>query len=96
MSQPAQLASPTELIVVGDESLEILQGYTRSRADLVYALDHLPAALPFKKMRGVFFWSGLPSRSTHCSKLPCRAAVYGAQEHRVGWAWWSKRLLGST
>jgi hypothetical protein len=33
MSQPAQLASPTELIVVGDESLEMLQGYTRSRAE---------------------------------------------------------------
>jgi VWFA-related protein len=56
MSQPAQLASPTELLVVGNESLELLQGYTRSRADLVYALNHLPAALPFKRMRGAFFW----------------------------------------
>jgi VWFA-related protein len=55
-SQPAQLASPTELVVVGNESLELLQGYTRSRADLLYALNHLPAALPFKEMRGAFFW----------------------------------------
>ncbi|MGB7729760.1 MAG: VWA domain-containing protein [Candidatus Acidiferrum sp.] len=56
MSQPAQLASPTELMVVGNESLELLQGYTRSRADLLYALNHLPATLPYKKMRGAFFW----------------------------------------
>jgi len=55
-AQPPQLASPTELIVIGNESLEMLQSYTRSRADLLYALSHLPAALPFKHMNGAFFW----------------------------------------
>ena len=45
MFQPAQLASPAEMLVVGNESLEMIQGFTRSRADLLYALDHLPAAL---------------------------------------------------
>jgi VWFA-related protein len=54
--QPPQLASPTELIVIGNQSLEMLQGYTRSRGDLLSALNHLPAALPFKKMNGAFFW----------------------------------------
>ncbi len=54
--QPPKLASPTELIVIGNKSLEMLQGYTRSRADLLSALSHLPAALPFKKMNGAFFW----------------------------------------
>lgn len=56
MAQPPQLASSSELMVIGDQSLELLQGYTRSRADLLYALDHLPAALPFKKMLPSFFW----------------------------------------
>ena len=56
LAQPAQLAAPAELMVVGDQSLELLQGYTRSRADLLYALEHLPAALPFKKMNEEFYW----------------------------------------
>ena len=55
-AQPAQLKSPAELMVVGDKSLEMLQGYTRNKADLLYALDHLPAALPFKEMHGAFYW----------------------------------------
>jgi hypothetical protein len=56
MAQPTQLASPTELMVIGNESLELLQGYTRNRAGLLYALNHLPAALPYKEIRGAFFW----------------------------------------
>lgn len=56
MSQPEQLASPAELMVIGNESLEMLQGYTRSRADLLSAVKHLPAALPYKKENGAFFW----------------------------------------
>ncbi len=55
-TQPAQLVAPAELMVVGNESLEMLQGYTRSKADLLYALKHLPAALPYKHMNGAFFW----------------------------------------
>lgn len=55
-AQPAQLTSPAELLVIGNESLEMLQGYTRSRADLLYALDHLPAAVPYKMMNGSFIW----------------------------------------
>lgn len=55
-TQPAQLTVPAELMVVGNESLEMLQGYTRNKADLLYALNHLPAALPYKEMNGVFGW----------------------------------------
>jgi VWFA-related protein len=55
-SQPLQLASPTEMIVIGNESLEMLQSFTRNRADLLNALSHFPAALPFKHMNGAFFW----------------------------------------
>lgn len=55
--QPARLAAPAEMMVVGNEYLEMIQGYTRNRADLFYALDHLPAALPFKSMNRMFFWS---------------------------------------
>jgi len=55
-TQPAQLTAPAELMVVGNESLEMLQGYTRNRADLLYALNHLLAALPYKEMNGAFAW----------------------------------------
>lgn len=56
LAQPEQLASPAEMLVVGNESLDMLEGYTRSRADLLYALDHLPAILPYKHMNGSFVW----------------------------------------
>lgn len=56
IAQPEQLASPAELMVIGNQSLEMLQGYTRSRSDLMNALEHLPTALPYKKMNGSFFW----------------------------------------
>ena len=56
MARPPVLTSPTELMVIGNESLEMLQGYTRDRAELLHALDHLPAALPFKKTLAMFFW----------------------------------------
>jgi VWFA-related protein len=54
--QPEKLASPSELMVIGNESLEMLQGYTRSRSDLMDALKRVPTALPYKKMNGTFFW----------------------------------------
>jgi VWFA-related protein len=54
-AQPPQLNSPAELMVLGNESLEMVQGYTRSKADLLYALDHVQSALPYKEMRGAFF-----------------------------------------
>ena len=56
IAQPARLPSPVELMVIGNQSLELLQGYTRDRAELLTALKHLPAAIPFKKMNEFFFW----------------------------------------
>jgi len=55
VAQPDQLESPAELMVLGNQSLEMVQGYTRSKADLLYALQHIPAALPYKEMNGAFF-----------------------------------------
>jgi VWFA-related protein len=55
-AQPARMDSPAELMVLGNNSLEMVQGYTRSKADLLYALDHVPAALPYKEMSGSFMW----------------------------------------
>jgi VWFA-related protein len=55
-AQPAQMNSPAELMVLGNNSLEMVQGYTRSKADLIYALDHVPAVLPYKQMSGSFMW----------------------------------------
>ena len=47
-AQPTQLDAPAELMVLGNQSLEIVQGYTRNKTDLLYALDHVPRALPYK------------------------------------------------
>jgi VWFA-related protein len=55
VAQPSQLASPAELMVLGNESLEMVQGYTRSRADLLYALDHVSAVLPYKDNRSFMY-----------------------------------------
>jgi len=56
MTQPEQLPAPAEMLVIGNQSLEMLQGFTSRRADLLDALDHLPAQLPFKEMNNFFFW----------------------------------------
>jgi VWFA-related protein len=52
VAQPRQLKSPAELMVLGNRSLEMLQGYTRNRDDLVSALSHLRPALPYKMEAG--------------------------------------------
>jgi VWFA-related protein len=54
-SMPKQLDSPSELMVLGNNSLEMVQNYTRSRDDLLYAVDHIRPALPYKMMNGSFF-----------------------------------------
>jgi len=55
-AQPAQLTSPAELMVLGNQSLEMVQGYTRNKEDLMYALNHVPAVLPYKFDNGAFAW----------------------------------------
>ena len=47
-AQPQRLPSPTELLVVGNESLEMLKSFTQSKEDLLEALKHFPSALPYK------------------------------------------------
>jgi VWFA-related protein len=51
----AQLSSPAELIVLGNTSLEMVQGFTRSKADLLSALNHVPPAIPYKMNPGFLF-----------------------------------------
>lgn len=53
-SQPGQLKSPAELMVLGNQSLEMLQSLTRSKEELLEALNHVPVALPYK-MNPSFF-----------------------------------------
>ncbi len=48
LDQPDELNSETELMVVGNQTTELLQGFTRSQKDLLFALDHLPRMLPSK------------------------------------------------
>ena len=47
-AQPPLLAAPAEMMVIGNQSLELLQGPTRNKEDLLSALDHLPPAIPYK------------------------------------------------
>ncbi len=47
-AQGPQLIAPAELLVLGNKSLELLQGFTRSRDDLLFALDHLGPVIPYK------------------------------------------------
>ncbi len=44
------------MMVIGNDSLEMVQGYTRNKEGLLFALDHTPATLPYKIMNGSFFW----------------------------------------
>jgi VWFA-related protein len=46
--QPPLLNSPAEMMLIGNESLELMQGPTRNKAELLYALDHLPPVIPYK------------------------------------------------
>ena len=53
--QPDPLPAPAEVLIVGNQSLELLQAYTRNKSELLYAVDHAPAALPYKLMNGAFW-----------------------------------------
>jgi VWFA-related protein len=48
MMQPEELAAPAEMLVLGNSALEVLLKPTRSRQELLAALDHLPRAIPYK------------------------------------------------
>ncbi len=54
-AQPDQLNSPAELMVLNNRSLEMVQGYTRNKAELLFALEHVPKALPWKLINGAFW-----------------------------------------
>ena len=53
-SQPPQLSSPTELMLLDNSSFDLIHAYTRDRDELIDALDHISAALPMK-LNGAFF-----------------------------------------
>ena len=46
--QPERLISPTELMVLNNKSLDMIHAYTRSRTELMYAVEHVPWAVPYK------------------------------------------------
>jgi VWFA-related protein len=48
--QPSHLPAPAQLMLLGNRTLELVQGYTRSRADLLFALKHVPTAIPYKNI----------------------------------------------
>jgi VWFA-related protein len=46
--QPERLISSTELMVLNNTSFDMVHAYTRSRAELMDTLDHVPQAIPYK------------------------------------------------
>ena len=54
-SQPKELRSPAELMVVGNRSLEMVQGWTRDRDEMLAALGQVRSDIPFKEMRSDFW-----------------------------------------
>jgi VWFA-related protein len=46
--QPALLSAPAEMMVIGNQSLELMQGPTRNKEDLLQALDRLGGVIPYK------------------------------------------------
>lgn len=82
-AQPDRLASPTELMVLRNHTLQRLQGFTRSRSELLDALRHLKPELPFKRNRGEFFGDifvqstgALQQIAIECQGIPGRKNVY--------------------
>jgi VWFA-related protein len=53
-SQPKELPAPTEMMVAANDSLELVQNYTRNRDDLLEALRELPPGIPYK-LGGAFY-----------------------------------------
>ena len=53
-AQPPQLTAPAEMMVLGNNSLELLQGPSRDKEELLSALAHLPPAIPYKWARDPF------------------------------------------
>jgi VWFA-related protein len=54
-AQPSRLSSPAELMVVGNQSLEMVLPFTHRREDLLDALRHIPPVLPYKEMSPSFW-----------------------------------------
>ena len=76
-AQPAQLNSPAELMVLGNYSLDMVQGYTRNKADLLDALAHIPPVIPFAGDRFLSI-----SRSAPADRIAKQRGAR-AQEHHM-------------
>ena len=55
-SGPEQLAAPTELMVSGENGLDLVQSFTQNRDELIEALVHLPAPVPWLSTLPGFQW----------------------------------------
>ena len=62
-AQPESMKAPTEMMVLGNNSLDLLQGFTRNKKDLLFALDHLPTIWPYKSEYRINFESDLIRQS---------------------------------
>lgn len=57
-SQPERLESPTALMVLGNESLKMVQDFTQSKTELLSAWERVPVVYPYK---------GINAASSHAS-----------------------------
>jgi VWFA-related protein len=63
LEQPETLPQATELMVLGNSALKVLQGSTQSRGELLAALDHLSWELPYKSDHMINFVTELVRQS---------------------------------
>ena len=90
-AQPPQLSSPAEIMVIGNDSLEVVQGFTRNKEDLLFALNHIPAVLPYKIMNGAFFWERFfQSDRRPAADRPPKPGRTGKKECCMGRTWRSE------
>lgn len=54
VGQTDLLNSPVEIMLMNNNSFEMVQGYTRSKEDLLWAVDHIQPAVPYKLTRPDF------------------------------------------
>jgi VWFA-related protein len=54
-AQPQELSAPAELMVVGNRSMDMMLGWTRSRDELLAAVDQVPRDIPYKEMTSTFW-----------------------------------------
>ena len=79
------------MMLIDNESLELMQGPTRNKADLLYALDHLPPVIPYKWEADSFNEERFNQSLDALQQIALQnKGAPGREEHHLGGAWQSQ------